>query len=213
MKRSNIILVISCLISTVAVVLAMLVDKVGAVVSSLITTAITLFGAIVIWVQIRKNKIRVSGELVYNMNKILVKSSGLMNLRDKLLESDNEKDYSLDGVKNGKDETKTIENFLFDDSVNIIEYLEFFENIGEMYFAGTVALKDIDTMFGEMFFAATNNKYIQQRELVPYKEHYQTTIKLYGALSKYRKARGIVSPHESTPLDWRALVKKGVAHE
>ena len=209
MRRSNIIIIVSCLISSVAVVFAMLIDKVGAIISSLITTAITLFGAIIIWIQLRKNKLRVSGELVYNMNKILIKSPGLMNLRDKMLLSDNEKDYSLDGIKNGVDETHTIEDFMLDDSVNIIEYLEFFENVGEMYFSGTVTLKDIDTMFGEMFFAATNNKYIQDREIIPYKEHYQTTIKLYGALSKYRKAKKIASPHEQTPLNWASLIIKG----
>jgi len=208
MKRNNIILIISCLISIVAVIFAMLIDKVGAVVSSLITTAITLFGAIIIWIQIRKNKIRVSGELVYNMNKILLKSPGLMNLRDKLLSSDNPKDYSLDGMKNGVDTTENLDDFMFDDSVNIIEYLEFFENIGEMYFSGTVALKDLDNMFGDMFFAATNNKYIQQREIIPYKQHYQTTIKLYGDWSKYRKVHGVVSPHADSPLDWYALVTK-----
>ena len=207
-KTSSIIVFISCSISIVAVIFAMLIDKVGAVISSLITTAITLFGAVVIWVQLRKNKLKASGELVYKMNMILLKSPGLVHFRDKLMSTCDPKDYSVEGIKGKKDLTEDLDNFVYDDSVNIIEYLEFFENIGEMYFSGSVTIKDMDNCFGDMFFAAMNNPYVQNREIIPYKEHYQTSIKLYGDWSKYREKHAIVSLYSNTPLDYKNLEVK-----
>ena len=142
------------------------------------------------------------------MNTILLKSPGLGYLRDKLFRTNDPKDFSVDGKIGKKDTTKDLDNFIYDDSVNIIEYLEFFENIGEMYFENSVTLRDMDRSFGEMFFVAMNNTYIQNREIIPYKEHYQTSIKLYGVWSKYRKKHNIKSPYEDTPLAWESLLEK-----
>ncbi len=208
MKKNNIIIYISCVVVVVSLVFAMLIDKVGAIISSLITTIITTFGAVVIWIQLRRTRIKVSSELIVNMNTILLKSPGLVYLRDKLFRTNDPKDFSVDGKIGKKDTTKDLDNFIYDDSVNIIEYLEFFENIGEMYFENSVTLRDMDRSFGEMFFVAMNNTYIQNREIIPYKEHYQTSIKLYGVWSKYRKKHNIKSPYEDTPLAWESLLEK-----
>ena len=156
---------------------------------------------------IKKASVKTSRELVNNLNIILLKSPGLVYFRDKLLRTTNPSDYSVEGKIGKKDTTKDLENFLFDDSVCIIEYLEFFENLGEMYFSNTISLKDIDRCFGDMFFAGTNNTYLQNRELIPYKEHYQTTIKLYEVWDKYRKKHNIHSPYEDTPLDYKNLLE------
>ena len=206
-RNNNFIAYISCLVVVVALVFAMLIEEVGAVISSLITTIITTFGAVVIWIQLRRTRIKVSNELMGNMNTVFLKSTGLVYLRDKLLRTSNPKDYSVDGKIGNKDTTRDLDNFIYDDSVNIIEYLEFFENIGEMYFAGTVTMVDMEKTFGQAFFAAMNNTYIQNREIIPYKEHYQTSIKLYRDWSEYRKKEDIKSPYEDTPLDWKNLLE------
>ena len=207
MKKNNFITFISCMVVVVAIVFAMLVEEIGAVVSSLITTIITTIGAVVIWIQLKRASVKTSQELVQNMNNILLKSPGLVYFRDKLLRTTNEKDYSVEGKIGKKDTTADLENFLYDDSVCIIEYLEFFENLGEMFFANTISLRDMDRCFGDMFFAGTNNTYIQNREIIPYKEHYQTTIKLYGVWSAYRKKHNLHSPYEDTPLDYKSLLE------
>lgn len=206
MRKSNFITYISCVVVVVALIFVMLIDEVGATISSLITTIITTFGAVVIWIQLRRQRVKASSELVGNMNTILLKSEGIVNLRDKLLRTTDPRDYSVDGKLGDKDTTEDLDNFMLDDSINIIEYLEFFENVGEMYFADTVSLRDMDRSFGDMFFVAMNNTYIQNREIIPYKEHYQTSIRLYGVWQKYRQKRGIKSPYEETPLPWKSLL-------
>lgn len=195
------------MVVTVSLVFVMLIDKVGAIISSLITTIITTFGAVVIWIQLRRTRVKVSSELIVNMNTLLLKSPGLVYLRDKLFKTTNPKDFSVDGKIGRKDTTTDLDNFIYDDSVNIIEYLEFFENLGEMFFANSITLRDMERSFGEMFFVAMNNSYIQNREIIPYKEHYQTSIKLYGIWSKYRKKHNIKSPYENTPLNWESLLE------
>lgn len=207
MKKSNAIIYISCLVVVVAVVFAMLTETIGAILSSLITTIITTFGAVVIWIQLKRNSVKISSELISNMNNILLKSPGLIYLRDKLKRTCNPKDFSVDGKIGKKDTTNDLENFMYDDSVNIIEYLEFFENIGVMYFSGSISMKDLDNCFGEMFFVAMNNKYIQDREIIPYKEHYTNIIKLYGQWFKYRQKHNIVSPYSETPLNYTLLLE------
>ena len=207
MKKNNLIIYISCVVVVVAVIFAMLTDTIGPILSSLITTVITTFGAVLIWIQLKKNSIKISSELILNMNNILLKAPGLVYLRDKLKRTCNPDDFTLDGKIGNKDTTKDLDNFMFDDSINIIEYLEFFENIGVMYFSGSVSMKDLDNCFGETFFVAMNNKYIQDREIIPYKEHYSNIIKLYGQWFKYRQKHKIVSPYNETPLDYITLLE------
>ena len=207
MKKSNIVIYISEIIVLIAIVFALISESIGAIIASLITTIITTFGAVIIWIQLKKTSVKVSSELVVNMNNILLKSPGLINLRDKLSRTCDPKDFSEDGKINGKDTTRDLENFEHDDSVNIIEYLEFFENMGAMYFSNTVTIRDMDRCFGDMFFVAMNNTYIQNREIIPYKEHYQTIIRLYAVWFKYRKKHGLKMPYEDTPLDPTLLLE------
>lgn len=207
MKRSNAIIYISCIVVIVAVVFAMLTDKIGEIIASLITTIITTLGAVIIWIQLKRTNIKTSSELLSNMNNVLLKSNGIIYLRDKLKKTDNEKDYSFDGKLGNKNTTNDLDNFIYDDSINIIEYLEFFENIGIMYFSGNLVLKDLDDCFGDMFFVAMNNKYIQEREIIPYKEHYINIIKLYEEWYKYRIKRNIPCPYPDSPLDYKLLLR------
>ena len=60
----------------------------------------------------------------------------------------------------------------------------------------------------EMFFVAYNNKYIQNREIIPYKEHYVLSIRLYKEWYKFRQKHGIKSPYENNPLDYEKLLKE-----
>ena len=206
MKKGNVVSIISCLIISSALVFAMLSDTIGPVVSSLVTTIITTIGSIVIWIQLKRTGVKDSADLIQNMNSVFLQSSGLVYMRDKFASTTNPKDYSEDGLKNGKDETYDIENVEHDDSVNIIEYLEFFENLAAMYQCGTVSIAEIDGCFGFNFFVAMNNRYLQERELIPYKEHYQAIIKLYKTWLQYRQKRNIEVPYSESLLDADSLI-------
>jgi len=209
MKKGNTISIIGCLIISTALIFAMLSDTIGPVISSLVTTIITTIGSVVIWIQLKKTGVKDSSDLIQNMNLIFIKSDGLVYMRDKLAKTSNPKDYSVEGVKAGKDYTKDIENCIFDDSVNIIEYLEFFENIALMYENSTVTIAELDGCFGNDFFVAMNNKYLQDREIIPYKEHYQSIIKMYGPWLEYRLKRNLEIPHSKTLLDYKSLIIGG----
>lgn len=208
MRRSNIIGFISGFVVVTAIILAMLSERIGAVVSSLITTLITTVGAVVVWIQLKQSGEKVSTELIENLNTVFLKSDGLVYLRDKLKKTNNPKDFTLDGKQGKKDTTKDLDNFIQDDSVNIIEYLEFFENIGVIYESGTINMRALDNCFGEAFFVALNNKYIQERELIPYKEHYTTILRLYKVWFNYRKKRNLAIAYEEDALGVDKLLKE-----
>ena len=208
MKKNNVISIISCLIIITALVFAMLSDTVGPVVSSLVTTIITTIGSVVIWIQLKRTGIKDSADLIHNLNLAFLQSPGLMHMRDKLARTTDAKDFSLDGKMGDKDTTYDLENSAYDDSINIIEYLEFFENIAVMYQAETLSLNSIDECFGDMFFVAMNNPYIQNREIIPYKEHYIPIIKLYKVWYNFRKKNKLKMPYEETPLDYETLLKE-----
>jgi len=54
-----------------------------------------------------------------------------------------------------------------------------------------------------------NNKYLQDREIIPYKEHYQSIIKMYGPWLEYRLKRNLEIPHSKTLLDYKSLIIGG----
>ena len=63
-----------------------------------------------------------------------------------------------------------------------------------------IDLYTFDNVISYRFFIITNNKYVQENELVPEKKYYRGIYYLYDIWYKYEKKRGIAMPMEETSL-------------
>lgn len=199
-KHKSIITGVAFILILVAFVVTMFVDTLGPIITSITSTIITVVGALVIWIQFKRDGELASIDIVSQLNKLFVKSQGLMHLREKLMKTSNPNDYSDQGKLKGKDITHLPDSYITDDNLNLIEYLEFFENIAVMVFDDVLKIKSIDSVFGDSFFYALNNTYIQNIEIIPYVEHYTNIVVLHKEWTNYRLKKGIEIPYYETSL-------------
>ncbi|HQH62261.1 MAG TPA: hypothetical protein PL044_01070 [Clostridiales bacterium] len=75
------------------------------------------------------------------------------------------------------------------DRKGIVEYLVFMENLASLFERNVITIKKIDPIFGFDFFIITHNLAVQEIELIPYRDYYTGTYKLYDAWLKYRKKK------------------------
>lgn len=199
-KHKSIITAVAFILVLAAFVVAMFVDKLGPIITSVTSTIITVVGALVIWIQFKRDGELAAIDVVSQLNKLFLKSDGLMCLREKLIKTCDPADYSEQGMLKGQDITRLPNSYITDDNLNLIEYLEFFENIAVMVFDDVLKIKSIDSVFGDSFFYALNNTYIQNNEIIPYVEHYTHIVVLHREWTNYRLKNGIEIPYYSTSL-------------
>lgn len=199
-KHKSIITAVAFILILTAFVVTMFVDKLGPIITSITSTVITVIGALVIWIQFKRDGELASIDIVSQLNKLFVKSDGLMYLREKLMRTSDPKEYSDQGMLKGKDITRLPDSYITDDNLNLIEYLEFFENIAVMVFDDVLSIKSIDSVFGDSFFYALNNTFIQNIEIIPYIEHYTHIVVLHKEWTNYRLKNGIAIPYYETSL-------------
>lgn len=88
-----------------------------------------------------------------------------------------------------------------EDRKGIVEYLVFMENLASLVQRNVITLKRIDPIFGFDFFIAAHNPAVQELELLPYRDYYVGTYKLYRLWLKHREKRKLPIPIESELLD------------
>lgn len=199
-KNKSIVTLIAFVLIVVTFVLALLVDSLGSLITSITTTIITVIGSLVIWMQFKRDGELAAIDIVTQLNKLFLKSEGLMCLRNKLMRTSDSKEFSDQGILKGKDITKFEDSYIKDDNLNLIEYLEFFENMAVMVFDDVLKIENVDHIFGDSFFYALNNTFIQNSEIIPYVQHYHKIIVLHKEWTKYREKKGISIPYHDTCL-------------
>ena len=85
------------------------------------------------------------------------------------------------------------------DYSGIVNYLFWCEELSTLYQKGVVDLETIDNIFSYMFFIITNNKYVQDTELVPQAEFYKGTFFLHKEWTAYKRKtkQPIINENES----------------
>lgn len=82
----------------------------------------------------------------------------------------------------------------------IVGYLEWLEVLSTLVNSGLLQLDKIDNVMSYRFFLITNNKQIQERELVPNREFYRSIYELYPNWAKYKKKHGLPIIFEENDL-------------
>lgn len=91
-------------------------------------------------------------------------------------------------------------NITKDDRKYVVEYLQFFEMLAGLIEKDSIAIPDIDRLYGYQFFIAVNCKEIQEMELIPYKDFYEGIFNIYSKWVKYRTTNNKSIPFSDTPL-------------
>lgn len=86
------------------------------------------------------------------------------------------------------------------DRKHIVQYLQFFEMLAGLIQKDSLSISDIDDLYAYPFFIAVNCSYIQEIELVPYKEYYNGIFSIYSEWVNYRKKNNKVIPFSDTLL-------------
>lgn len=152
-------------------------------IATIVTISTAIIGASALFVQYKRDKevhqasfILEYARYFYSLNKI----DETMDFLDK---------YRL-GDK------KDIDKIPYD---GVLHYLTWCEELSIFVQKGILDIETMDNLFSYVFFLITNNKYIQELELVPQAEFYKGTFYLHKVWTDYKKntKQPIVNEEES----------------
>ena len=189
---SVILIIILLLVSTL-----LLESEVASRITTIITVSTATIGAVALFVQYKRDRDVNQANFILEYAKYLYSLNGVEELIMQLDE------YRL----GNKDVTKDISYQA------VINYLLWCEELAVLIKKNVVDIETIDNIFAYFFFLITNNKYIQERELISQAEFYKGTYHLHKIWTEYKIRTGqkIINPDESLSLvkEYEEHVKKG----
>jgi len=186
MRKNKIITIISVLLLIMSLIGSLFLNEViGARLANVITVITAIIGAIALFIQFKQDKTLNRASFLMEYNRTFYYDYNLGELFAELEKCSKDPKYVLDCKKYKRD---------------IISYLEWCEIFASMVERDAVDLYTFDNIIAYRFFLITNNKYVQQDELVPDKIYYRGCYYLYDMWFKYEKKRGIEIPMEETAL-------------
>ena len=171
MKKHNNYYAYAFVIIIVLALTLFLDASLGSRIVTVITVSSAVLGAVSIFVQYKRDK------NVNQANFILEYAKYFYSLN-----KTEETVLLLDKYRLGD---KSIVNKI--DYSGVVNYLFWCEELSTLYQKNVVDIETIDNIFSYMFFIITNNKYIQDSELVPQAEFYKGTFYLHKEWTAYKK--------------------------
>ena len=197
MKKHNSYYIYAFVIICILALTLLLDDSFGSRIVVVVTVSTAILGAVSILIQYKRDKnvnqatfVLEYGKYFYSLNK----TEETLLLLDR---------YRL----GDKSVIKDI------DYTGIVNYLFWCEELSTLYQKNVVDLETIDNIFSYTFFLITNNKYVQEVELVPQSEFYKGTYYLHSEWTKYKRKTKQQIMHEEESLekvaDYDKLIIKG----
>ncbi|MEZ7821313.1 MAG: hypothetical protein QMB51_03325 [Patescibacteria group bacterium] len=155
--------------------------------SAFISSFSTIIGLLTIYKQINKDKKINSSKFLVDLNNAMMLFQNTRNVYKKLINLE----YSKYNKSNFENIFKTDE-----DKYDLVEYLDFFENIEFLLRKNILKISEVDDMFSKRFFMVVNNPYVQKIKLVKYDYSWTGIYKLARALIEYKKDNNIDIPYE-----------------
>lgn len=188
MKKNRLIIILATFIIGFALIVSLLFEsEITSKIIEIITVATAIIGAIALFIQFKKDKDLNQANFVMEFSKTFFNEYACGDLFTNLDASyENPKcKWRLDFER---------------DRESIIRYLLWIESLSAVIMDNVLDIKNIDKALEYRFFIVVNNKTIQKNELIPYKELYSGTYKLYDIWYKYRKKHGLPVPLENNSL-------------
>ena len=177
MKRNKLIVLISCFLIIIALSSTLFLDDVwGGRVSEIITIATALIGAIALFFQFKRDKDINQASFIIEYGKIFTETPGCHDVMMKLdkyrlgetdiFEKSKDKDYDYSGI---------------------VAYLEWCESLSVLIQKGVMDFDTVDNLYSYRFFLIVNNKYVQEKELIPEREFYKGVFALHKIWLDYKR--------------------------
>ncbi len=186
MKKNKVVLIISVLLLVMALIGSLFLDDVlGARISNIVTIITAIVGAVALFVQFKKDKDLNMASFVIDYSVQFYDIYNLTDIMDELEKCRVDKKYKLDVQKYYKD---------------IVAYLEWLESLAALVNSNILSIEKIDDVLSYRFFLIVNNKQVQDAEIIPCKEFYRGTFKLYKEWAEYKKKHGRLIIFEENEL-------------
>ncbi len=176
---------ISVLLIAGATVAIFIGDETLSKVATVITVATAVIGAAALFFQFNRDKELNEASFLINYSTHFYDTYQCKDLMNELEKARVNPEYRIDTEKYYQD---------------IVGYLEWTESLASLVNSGTISLRRIDDVLSYRFFLIVNNAQIQQRELIPCKEFYRATYKLYEKWSAYKRKANLPIVFEETEL-------------
>lgn len=142
------------------------------VLSTIFVTAATIIGGIAIWIQLKRDKDIKEAEFIISYNNMFLENTAFTQVEREL------ERYKKELITD--DDLKKI------DSQSLINYLVYLEALATLILKGVLKFDNIDNLLSYRFFLATNNKIVQEIELVPEREFYKGIFELHKKWTEFK---------------------------
>lgn len=185
MKKKNYVFYIFIIVICLILLSTLSLDSaLGGRIANIVTIITAIIGAGALFIQFQRDKKINEASFILNLSHHFYLLNGPKETLDKL-------DEYIKGNK---------EVFTESDYSGIVAYLEWLEELAAIVNQNLIDFSFIDDFLSYRFFLITNNKYIQEIELIPEYENYRGIYKLHKSWSQYKKNRGLLILQEETSL-------------
>ena len=160
-------------------------EELGSRVINVITAITAVIGAIALFYQFKRDKNLNEATFLVDYSDQFYSTYDCAELMNELENCRMDPAYTIDTEKYYQ---------------KIVGYLEWLEVLSTLVNSGLLQLDKIDNVMSYRFFLITNNKQIQERELVPNREFYRSIYELYPNWVKYKKKHGLPIIFEENDL-------------
>ena len=187
MRKSKVITLISIFLLCVGLVSTiMLEDTLAAKIIEVVTLVTAVIGAIALFLQFKRDKSINEASFLLEFWKSFSENSELISIQRKC-------DDDMSIVKGT--------TFTEKDYEGILTYAQWLEALCAVVNREVVTLDFINDMYGYMFFVFVNNKYIQEKELLPNYKYYHGIFTAYKKWINYLKKHNMELILEKNSLD------------
>ena len=186
MKKNKILTILGVALLVLSLISSwFLGDSIGSKVVNAVTIITAVIGAIALFIQFQQDKIINRASFLIEYNKNFYSDYHLKDLFNQLQKVEENPKYKIDYEKYHDD---------------IVSYLEWIEILAALVERNAVDLYFFDNIVSYRFFIITNNKVVQDNELVKFKKDYRGVYYLYDMWYRFKKKRGLEMPLEKTGL-------------
>lgn len=160
--------------------------------SSLFSSISVIFGIILVYRQIQKQKKIMSNRFLIDLNDYFVKDENIQRVFGKLMKLEDKK-YSF----NSYDKLFQTNEAKYD----LLEYLNFMEILQYFVDERVIKISEINELFSKRFFIAINNPYVQEIKLIKYDYSWVNLYRLSKSLIEYKKEHNNPIPYKSFSIE------------
>lgn len=151
----------------------------------IVATVLAIVAGVAFWMEYRGNERLNEAQLIVELNEQFLSNGQFTAVELKLeryyvaYRTASERGEDLGGVP------FEIDLDVLDEAHQaLINYLVYLEGIAALIDEGVIRIKAIRNLMSYRYFIAVNNPHIQEKELLPYREHYKGIFSIYDDWSK-----------------------------